>query len=157
MKALRIFLLAFAAILIHTTILKLFAFGAFRPDLTIFVLVYISLKEGPLAGVWTGFCIGLLQDSYMPSALGVHALTKGLIGYLVGFFNERDWKVDLWVRAAILFLAFLFHDIIVFGLRHGTLRGTGESFVGHTLPAFAYTLLLWALAWQVVKRTGHSS
>ncbi len=157
MKALRIFLLAFAAILIHSTIMKLFSFGPFRPDLTLFILVYISLKEGPMAGVWTGFCIGLLQDSYMPSALGVHAFTKALIGYLVGFFNERDWRVDLWARAAILFLAFLFHDQISFGLRHGTLLGSGQSFLVHTLPAFVYTLLLWALVWQIVKRTGHST
>jgi rod shape-determining protein MreD len=152
MRALNVLLLCLAALLAHSTVMKLFTFGAFRPDVALFVLVYVSLKEGSAAGVWVGFGMGLLQDTYMPSSLGVNAFTKSLVGFLVGFLNEREWRIDLWARSFILLAAFFLHDTLAYLFRYGGFGAAMMNFVTRSLPSFAYTLLLWAAIWLIAKR-----
>lgn len=154
MKTAKIFLLCFLAILFHSTVMKLFAIGPFRPDLSLLVLVYLSLREGSFAGVWIGFFIGLLQDAYRPSSFGVNAFAKSLAGYMIGFFNEREWKIDIWVRSIILFLTFFLHDIVAYAIRHGGFEGALQNSFYYTLPSFLYTLAIWATIWLFFRRKG---
>lgn len=150
----RILLLCFTAVVLHSTVMKLFTFDPFRPDLVLFALVYIGLKEGSLTGVWVGFFLGILQDIYRPSSLGVNALAKSLVGYLVGFFNERQWKIDVWARFIILFAAFLLHDLVTAALRLDGIGVIGYHLLFNTLPSYLYTLLIWAVLWLLTRRKG---
>ena len=152
MKVLQIILLCLAAIIAHSTIMKLFAIGPFRPDMLLFVLVYVSIKEGSNAGVWTGFAIGLLQDVYLPSSLGINAFAKSIVGFAVGFLNEKQWKIDVWARSFILLAAFFLHDIITYLLRTGHLQGIVHNLFFHSLPSYVYTLAIWAVLWILLRR-----
>ena len=156
MKIVQYLLLCLVALLAHSTIMKLFTIGFIRPDLMLLVLIYISLKEGSFAGIWTGFCIGLLQDAYMPSALGVNAFTKALIGFMAGFLNEHEWRTDVWIRAIVLVLAFFIHDFIAYVLRTGTSDGIWWSLLTFTLPSAVYTLAIWGGLWFFIRRKGQA-
>jgi rod shape-determining protein MreD len=147
-----VILISLGLLLVHSTLMKLFVFGPFRADLFLFALVYVSLREGSFVGVCMGFFIGLLQDVYMPSVLGVNAFSKALIGYLVGFLNERQWKTDIWIRSSILFIMFFLHDALIYMLHHDGSTGLGRSLFFTTLPAALYTLILWILFEIILKK-----
>jgi len=153
-KAVTYILLCCGALILHSTVVKLFSIGTVRPDLILFALIYISLKEGSFVGVCAGFVIGLLQDIYMPSSLGVNAFANSLMCFLVGFLNEREWRTDIWVRGIVLTVAFLFHDIVVHLLRFGTADGLIRKLFLFTIPSIIYTLLIWIGIWLFLKRKG---
>ncbi len=152
MRYLKIFLISIAAIIIHSTIIKLFYIGNFKPDLCLLAVIYISLSEGTFVGIWTGFLMGLLQDIYHPSVLGANALAKSLIGYLTGFFNNREWKIDIRLRAAILFISFIIHDVVIYISRQHNINGIWHNLFYNTIPSYLYTLLIWIVFWFFHKQ-----
>lgn len=157
MTAVYISLLSFSALLFHGTVMSVFSFGPFRPDMILFVLVLISLKYGSLAGVCAGFALGFMQDVYLPYSLGVNILAKSTIGYLIGFLNERHIKIDIWIRSLILILAFLLNDIVIYFLRHHHLENIGINLIYDTLPSLVYTLAIWIIVWKFLKWKGLSN
>ena len=58
-------------------------------DLPLLVVIYYALNRGPIVGLWLGGAVGLLQDGLIGSFLGVGALSRSLVGYLVGFAVTR--------------------------------------------------------------------
>ena len=54
------------------------------PDVPIVLTVLLALRYGPEAGCLTGFALGLAQDAVAGGPLGLHALSKALMGFVVG-------------------------------------------------------------------------
>jgi rod shape-determining protein MreD len=61
------------------------------PDIPLIVVVLMALRRGPEFGCGAGFVAGLLQDAASGGLLGVQALTKALIGFLIGGLGGRLW------------------------------------------------------------------
>ncbi len=83
------------------------------PDFTIIAVVLLAMAQGPRAGTLGGFCLGLVQDLAAPTALGLHALAKSLLGFLIGRTRGRLVYGMVLVEAALLLLAGLSHDTLV--------------------------------------------
>ncbi len=90
----------------------------FTPDLVLFGIVYFSLRRGPVMGVFLGLLIGLVQDVYAYETLGAHALSKCLVGYLVGLFDVSHFTFTPLTKLILLFSGLLVHDF-VFNLASG--------------------------------------
>lgn len=64
-------------------------------DLLLIILSIVALFKGPYQGALLGFGYGLLEDLFLGHCIGMYALTKMVIGYLLGFsknnLNQENW------------------------------------------------------------------
>ena len=61
------------------------------PDVVLLYVAYVALRRGRVAGAVTGFSAGLLMDVLVnPATLGVNALLKTLLGFIVGLFQSEQ-------------------------------------------------------------------
>ncbi len=134
------------ALLLQQTLVRWIAFGPVRPDLTLIALTVLALRRGSIAGLYGGMALGLVQDVYAVEALGANVLAKSLIGYGLGFFEERIVKIMPATRVLLLGAAFAAHDLI-FYLAAG-IRGSmfWSAWLRQSLPSALYTLVLGGLA-----------
>jgi rod shape-determining protein MreD len=142
-------LLLGGALILQQTAVRWIAFGSVRPDLTLIALTVVSLRYGSLSGLYGGLFLGLVQDVYAIEALGANALAKCVVGYALGFFEEKIVKVMPATRVLLLGLGYALHDFIFHlaaGLRGGMLAG---AWIHHSLPSAVYTLLLGAVAFYL--------
>ena len=70
---------------------EFFTLGTIDPDFCIIVLIYISIKDGRLTGVLTGFFMGLIIDlsSGSNQFFGLTPLVYTSRGYFCGFLNGQ--------------------------------------------------------------------
>lgn len=59
------------------------------PDIPLIIVVLLALRRGPEFGCASGFFAGLLQDMATGGLLGVQALTKALVGFVIGAAGGR--------------------------------------------------------------------
>ena len=71
-------------------------------DLPLIVVIYYGIKKGPAGALLAGAGAGLLQDSLEGTLLGVNALAKALVGYLVGFLGLRFALAPFMSRVLVL-------------------------------------------------------
>ena len=149
-RGLMLALILGGALILQQTLVRWIAFDAVRPDLTLIALTFVALRYGSIAGLYSGLILGLVQDVYAVEILGANALAKSLVGYGLGFFEEKVVKVMPATRVLLLGLAFGLHDA-VFHLACGI---GGAGFFGamfrFSLPSAVYTLLLGALVFYLV-------
>lgn len=132
-------------LILQTTVIPSMAVFGVQPDLLIVILFFICLKHGVIPGVYIGFFIGLGQDLYSPSFLGQNALAKTVIGFFMGFFNEKVMRTDPILKIVILVVSFIIHDTLFTGtqlLKTGnTLLPVITELLARTLPRAVYTML----------------
>jgi rod shape-determining protein MreD len=58
-------------------------------DLPLLVVLYYSLDCGPVAALTLGAGVGMVQDSLTGSLLGAGAVSRGLVGYVIGTAGLR--------------------------------------------------------------------
>jgi len=121
MTSIRHIFLLLLAFVLQTTWIDFLEVYSIKPDLILLVLVYIALREGPLVAICMGFGVGFIQDVYHPADLGLNALSKSLIGFVVGYGRSRIVADNIQVQIGLLFGAVLFHDLIYY---------TGTSAIG---------------------------
>ena len=121
-------------------------FGRIGPDFPLLIVAYFAIFRGSIAGSVFGFVVGLLQDLFNPSFLGLNALTKTLVGFALGRAGaqtERDHPIFL---LALFGISALAHDV-VYLLFYTQLR-LGEFFVTLltvALPSAVYTAVVGIL------------
>ena len=99
---------------------EFFSLGTIDPDFCIIVILYISIKEGRLAGTLIGFFIGLLIDlsSGSNQFFGLTPLIYTTTGYFSGFLDGQYERLNklyftfLWV--SIILCQFLIFSIVVY-------------------------------------------
>lgn len=82
-----------------------------KPDLSLALVVFISLYFGARRGAAFGFFVGLLKDSFGASAFGKEALVLFLIGAASGRLNEIIYKESALAKLIIVILASAFVGI----------------------------------------------
>jgi rod shape-determining protein MreD len=143
MSSIRHILLLVLAFSLQTTWVDFLEVSSLKPDLVLLVLVYIALRQGPLAATCMGFGIGFMQDIYLPADLGLNALAKSLIGFALGYGRSRIVADNIQVQIALLFGAVLFHDLIYYlGTSAISLLDLPYFWLRYGLGRAVYTALL---------------
>lgn len=106
-------LVAFGIILQSSLMDKLAFFGV-MPDLVLILAVSFGLLLGPVKGAAAGFAGGFILDLLLGRFLGLHALTRGLAGYLVGLAEPRVWKENPVVPVFACFTMTILSELIVY-------------------------------------------
>ncbi|MEM1117797.1 MAG: rod shape-determining protein MreD [Bacteroidota bacterium] len=61
------------------------------PDVVLLFVAWVALRRGRTAGAVAGFWTGLLMDLIVnPSTLGLHAMLKTLMGFVIGTFRSEQ-------------------------------------------------------------------
>lgn len=84
-----------------------------RLDLPLLVVIYLApLQKNSISGILVGTAIGLAQDSLTQGTIGSFGILKTVIAYLA-ISTSRFVKIDLAsVRALLITILFLFHQIL---------------------------------------------
>ncbi len=113
------------------------------PDFSIIALVLLGLAAGAAPATVGGFVLGLVQDLANPNLLGLHALCKTGLGFLVGRLRGRLVYGMPVVEAMVLVLAVVAHDIVFLLVQS---RMSDDAFLTplftQTLPVALYTALV---------------
>jgi rod shape-determining protein MreD len=86
--ALRIALIAIAAVILQTSFFSYLSFFGVTPYIVPVVIVSLGLLGGAVVGAVSGFAAGFLLDSLLLQTLGVSSLVLLSIGYLAGRYRE---------------------------------------------------------------------
>jgi len=134
------------ALVLQQTLVRWLSIGSVRPDLILIALTAVALRHGPVAGLYAGVILGLVQDIYVVETLGANVLAKSMVGYALGFFEEKVMKVMAATRVLLLGAGLIVHDVL-FYLASGY-RGSffWEALWRQSLPSAVYTLVLGAVA-----------
>jgi rod shape-determining protein MreD len=73
--------------ILQSTVIQHVAIMNVAPDLALTVFLLISLRNGSMAGQFTGFAVGFLQDFISSAPMGFHSLINVVIGFLYGLFK----------------------------------------------------------------------
>jgi rod shape-determining protein MreD len=153
-------LVGFLSLGLQATLVPHWSIAGIRPDLPLVAVVLLAYARGATTGTLAGFCIGLAQDLTNPTLLGLNALVKSLLGYAAGTLRVQLDATSLPMRAAVLFVSVLAHDLVY--LTISTRLALSELLLGlltRSLPTAVYTALvgMWAFAalgW-LAGRGGH--
>jgi rod shape-determining protein MreD len=116
-----------AAILFQVNVPRFITYLSYL-ELPLLVTVYFSLaRRSPVAGVFFGAGIGLVQDSLSHHYLGVFGIVKTLVGYFAGSVSQRFEVENPWVRLVLAFFFFFFHQFFYWFLTR-VLLGESASF-----------------------------
>lgn len=107
------FVLLFGIIL-QTTVVNYIAIFGVKPDLLLIIVVYLGFKRGSLTGEISGFFGGFLEDLFTGNLIGINALAKTIIGYIVGLARGKLAFENTITQVVITFIATLVGVIISF-------------------------------------------
>jgi rod shape-determining protein MreD len=102
------------SLVLQTTLLNSLKISLIKPDLVLIVLVFFFLSRGPAEGMFLGFFGGLLQDILSGGILGISALVKALLGFLIGLLGKAIYKERILVQVLTLWGATLVQGLLFF-------------------------------------------
>ncbi|MBM3726120.1 MAG: rod shape-determining protein MreD [Acidobacteria bacterium] len=96
-------------------------------ELPLLVTVYFALMgRKPVAGVFLGAIIGLVQDSLSHQPLGMFGIVKTLVGYFAASMSQRFDVDNPAIRLILGFFFFFFHQFFYWVL--------GRALLGQPIP-----------------------
>lgn len=81
-------LISLCLVIFETAILSNMLFLPAVPDLLLIFTLYVSLHNGRLFGVTSGFVSGLILDFLSVSPFGLGCLLRTALGYIAGMFSK---------------------------------------------------------------------
>jgi len=141
-------------ILLQSTIVQLLAIKHIYPDFILVVLFLYALNVTQIPATVMGFSVGLAGDLLNGgSIIGLSALTKSVVGFLLGFQSKREKPLRP-PRLLMLFVGIsLFHDTIFHFLN--TLGGSltvVPLMIRYSLPTTLYSTCFVAMIFAVQRR-----
>ncbi|MBO8128587.1 MAG: rod shape-determining protein MreD [Peptococcaceae bacterium] len=95
------------ALILQSTVLHFVQVAGVKPDLILVLVVIHAILNGPRKGAFLGFMAGLLQDLLTGYFVGLNAISKALIGGLVGLGQYNIYKDNVLIIGVIGFGATL--------------------------------------------------
>ena len=89
------------------------------PDVVIITIVGIALTSGGMRATALAFCAGFMQDTYLPSELGLNALSKSAIAFAIAEIRGRVVAEAPHVQILMICAAVLAHDFIFYIVHSG--------------------------------------
>lgn len=138
-----LFVLAFIALLLQSTIFNIFNIAEVKPDLILVLVICLSVVNGPKRAGLLGFSLGLLEDLYMGRFIGMNAVSKGAAAVVVGWFTLGAFSENLLVPIISVFLGTVLNTVLYFiiGLALG-LGWTPEIWLWNTVPLAIFNMCI---------------
>lgn len=125
-----------------------------KPDLLFIVAIYLSYSFGSFYGETCAFIGGLFQDAISNSPLGLLALPKVIICFIVGMIGRDRFtsNATVIVVTLLLFIASLLKGLITLFLCYVFREGSISQVISVILPEAFYNALLSPILFMLFDR-----
>lgn len=89
-------------IVLQSTLIQYISIGGISFNLLVITVVSFAMMRGKIEGAIIGFVIGLLQDIFFGSVLGLYAWLYMFIGFLAGNFNRTFYRDSTLIPLSIV-------------------------------------------------------
>lgn len=137
MKSPKILLLILVLILVHGVVRQFLVIGGAAPNLIVVAVCLAAFRWGAKGGAWSGFLLGLIEDSFASRSFGAHALILLLLGFLLGKIRRVVYDPSPAAVFLLLTLAALIHGELYLLLYYGSGVGDHWQTVFQTVPVEA--------------------
>jgi rod shape-determining protein MreD len=131
--------------------LKVHFFAIF--DIPLLVTIgFATARRNPLAGLFTGAAIGLLQDSLTHQPIGLYGISKTVVGFVA---SSLGIKIDVENAGARLLLTIAFyviHEIVYFLIARGLVSLNMQWSWAHELWSGLANALLGVVVYALMDR-----
>lgn len=108
-------LIAIAALVQSAWLARIPVWGA-SIDPLLPLVVAIGVFRGAEGGAITGAVAGWVQDLLSGAAMGVHILSKLVVGFAAGLFEQSIYAEDPFLPAVATFVATIFGELVLIGV-----------------------------------------
>ncbi len=92
-------------------------------DLPLLVVIFFAMaRRSPVAGLLTGACIGLLQDSLTHHPIGVYGIAKTFVGYGASSLGVKLDVESVPTRLLVTTGFYVVHEVLYFLIARGMVR-----------------------------------
>jgi len=92
-------------------------------DLPLLVVIFFAMaRRSPVAGLLTGACIGLLQDSLTHHPIGVYGIAKTFVGYGASSLGVKLDVESVGTRLLVTTTFYVIHEVLYFLIARGMVR-----------------------------------
>ena len=150
----------FGLILLQISVLKHLALvkknAVIQPDLIlIFLFLYgiRDIRQSQIGSTVTGFFAGLLLDAFSGGMLGLHAFSKTIAGFLIGYI-PRSHKIHTMLHFCLsYFIIGIIHDCI-YNLLYTVNNDISmwRILFVHSLPSTIYSVFIGGIIFYVLQR-----
>ena len=130
---LRIVISILVAMIVQTIGARAFSKNIIYLDAFLLVVVYFAAKEGLLTGIIVGAVSGLVQDSFSSGIIGLHGLSKTVVGFTIGLLSTILVIESLVAQVFVLGLATLLNGAIIVGINYLFLHRVFWGTLGYQL------------------------
>lgn len=142
-----------SSLLMESTLLDRMKLMGVKPDLLLVAVVLFALARGARPAARLGFVFGLSEDLLIGKYIGLNALSKASIGYLVGLGENRLYKDNPLIPVAGLFTGTIVYEVIYLVLGGlGGMHTEPEGFLRVVLPAAMYNSLVALILYPRFRR-----
>ena len=141
MKGFFLFLAAFLGIELRDTVFNGLSVAGGKPDFVLILVVFFAIFRGSVQGGLMGVALGLLEDLMTGRFIGINAICKGLLGYLVGVSERNLYKNNFFVPIAAILVATFLNTVFyyLFSVLIGGHVGL-EKLILSTIPDAVYNM-----------------
>ena len=141
MKGFFLFLAAFLGIVLRDTVFNGLSVAGGKPDFVLSLVVFFAIFRGSVQGGLMGVALGLLEDLMTGRFIGINAICKGLLGYLVGVSERNLYKNNFFVPIAAILVATFLNTVFyyLFSVLIGGHVGL-EKLILSTIPDAVYNM-----------------
>lgn len=152
MKITQAIVVIFLFVILQVVVAPRISLGEIAPDFPLLLVAYFSVRRPAQRAAGAGFLIGLFQDLFNPTLLGLNALTKTLTAYALSVASSK-LEPDSWLLLAPLFgLAALAHDVVYLLFFTGLHMGQFFVLLGTVaLPSALYTSAAGVLVYKLAE------
>lgn len=151
MRALAQAVAVVAALVLQTTLSGLLPETAML-DLVLVVVVYLALTSGPTTGIVVGSAAGLVQDALSSGVMGIGALAKTLVGFVVGRLGTQFIVTASLTRFVVFAAATVGHAAVFMGLYAGLGLRTFDDPVGGVVLQAVGNAVVGVIGCEVAER-----
>lgn len=101
------------SLVLQATAFNYLAVAGVKPDLLLIIVVLYGLLYGKKAGAM-GFAYGLVEDLLVGRFIGFNAISKGLMGLLIGLLEPKLFKDHILVPVIVLLVGTFVYGAISF-------------------------------------------
>lgn len=92
-------------------------------DLPLLVVIFFAMaRRSPVAGLLTGACIGLLQDSLTHHPIGMYGISKTFVGYGASSLGVKLDVESVGTRLLVTTVFYVIHEVLYFLIARGMVR-----------------------------------
>jgi rod shape-determining protein MreD len=92
-------------------------------DLPLLIVIFFAMaRRSPVAGLFTGACIGLLQDSLTHHPMGVYGIAKTFVGYGASSLGVKLDVESVPTRLLVTTGFYVVHEVLYFLIARGMVR-----------------------------------